>query len=125
MSVRCGSIIVDLALKFTSTTKEQDVIITLNDAVKNGKLGDFGVGAIKGKRPDVEPSGGGAPDVEPSGGGATSPPDGSSGGFVCIIVGAVLGSVVALAVAGLLLWWASRKRRRNRKGIEEMAMSRR
>ena len=68
MSVlRCGSIIVDLALKFNSTTKEQDVIITLNDAVEDGKLGEFSVGAIKGKRPDVEPTGRGA----------TSPLDGS------------------------------------------------
>ena len=57
---RCGSIIVDLGLKFNSTTKEQDVIITLNDAVKDGKLGEFSVGAIKGKRPDVEPTGRGA-----------------------------------------------------------------
>ena len=54
---RCGSIIVDLALKFNSTTKEQDVIITLNDAVKDGKLGELSVGAIKGKRTDVEPTG--------------------------------------------------------------------
>ena len=54
---RCGSIIVDLRLKFKSTTKEQDVIITLNDALEDGKLGEFSVGAIKGKRPDVEPTG--------------------------------------------------------------------
>ena len=61
MSVpRCGSIIVDLALKFNSTIKEQDVIATLNGAVKDGRLGEFSVGAIKGKRPDVEPKGGGA-----------------------------------------------------------------
>ena len=71
MSVpRCGSITVDLGLKFNSTTKEQDVIITLNDAVKDGKLGEFSVSAIKGKRPDVEPT------VR----GATSPLDGSYGG---------------------------------------------
>ena len=51
MSVlRCGSIFVDLALKFNFTTKEQDVIITLNKAVKDGKLGEFSVGAIKGKK---------------------------------------------------------------------------
>ncbi|XP_022807281.1 fibroblast growth factor receptor 3-like isoform X2 [Stylophora pistillata] len=125
MSVRCGSIIVDLALRFNSTTKERDVIITLNDAVKNGKLGEFNVGAIKGKRPDVEPSGGGgAADVEPSGGVTTSPPEGPSGGFaVSVIVGAALGSCVALAVAGILVWWACRKRRRNRKGTEEVARS--
>ena len=56
---RCGSIIVDLALEFNSTRKERDVITTLNDAVKDGKLGEFSVGAIKRKRPDLEPTGGG------------------------------------------------------------------
>ena len=72
MSVpRCGSIIVDLALKFNSIAKEQDVIITLNDAVKDGKLGEFSVVAIKKKRPDVEPTSGDA----------TSPLDGSYGGI--------------------------------------------
>ena len=71
MSVlRCGSIFVDLALKFNFTTKEQDVIITLNKAVKDAKLGEFSVGAIKGKKTDVEPTGGGA----------TSPLDRSFGG---------------------------------------------
>ena len=71
MSVlRCGSIFVDLALKFNFTTKEQDVIITLNKAVKDGKLGEFSVGAIKGKKTYVEPTGGGA----------TSPLDRSFGG---------------------------------------------
>ena len=70
MSVpRCGSIIVDLALTFNSIMKEQDVITILHDAVKNGKLGEFSVGAIKGKRPDVEPTGGGV----------TSPLDVSNG----------------------------------------------
>ena len=69
MSVpRCGSI--DLALKFNSTTKERDVIITLNDNVKDGKLGEFGVHLLKGKRPDVEPTSGGT----------TTPTDASSGG---------------------------------------------
>ena len=68
--LRCGSIFVDLALKFNFTTKEQDVIITLNKAVKDGKLGEFSVGAIKGKKTDVEPTGGGA----------TSPLDRSFGG---------------------------------------------
>ena len=71
MSVpRCGSVIIDLALKFSSNTKEQDIILTLKDAVNNGKLGEFSVGAIKGKRPDLEPTGRGA----------TSPLDGSYGG---------------------------------------------
>ena len=71
MSVpRCGSIIVDLALKFNSITKEQYVIATLNDAVKDGELGELSVGVIKGKRPDVEPTSRGT----------TSPLDGSYGG---------------------------------------------
>ena len=68
--LRCGSIIVDLALKFNSTTKEQDVIITLNDTLKDGKLGEFSVGAIKGTRSDVEPTHGGT----------TTPTDGTTGG---------------------------------------------
>ena len=67
---RCGSIIVDLGLKFNSIKKEQDVLRTLNDAVKDGKLGEFSVGSIKRTRLDVKPTSGGA----------TSPPDGSSGG---------------------------------------------
>ena len=66
---RCGSIIVDLALKFNSLKRKQNVITTLNDAVKDGKLGEFRVGATKGKRPDLEPTGGGI----------TSPPDVSYG----------------------------------------------
>ena len=71
MSVpRCGSIFVDLALKFNSTTKEQDVIITLNDAVKDGKLGEFNVSSIKGRRTDVEPTSRGT----------TTPTKSSSGG---------------------------------------------
>ena len=56
----CRSIIVDLAPKFNSTKKEEDFIITLNNAAKYGKLGEFSIGAIKGKIPDVEPTGGGA-----------------------------------------------------------------
>ena len=67
---RCGNIIVDLALKFNSTKKEEYFIITLNKAVKYRKLGEFSVGAIEGK----------GPDVEPTDGGATSPLDGSKGG---------------------------------------------
>nr|XP_058961494.1 fibroblast growth factor receptor 3-like [Pocillopora verrucosa] len=121
ISVRCGSIIVDLALKFNSTTKQQDVIITLNDAMEDGKLGEFSVGAIKGKRPDVEPTGRGA----------TSPldrsygelPSGTNTGTIGIVVGAVFGSVAALAIAGILVWWTCRKKRHNRKGTEEVVMS--
>ena len=67
---RCGSIIVDLALKFNSIKREKDVITTLNDAVKDGNLGEFRVGAIIGKKPDREPTGGGV----------TSPLDVSYGG---------------------------------------------
>ena len=35
-------------------------MVTLNDAVKDGKLGEFSVGVIKGKRCDVEPKSRGA-----------------------------------------------------------------
>ncbi|XP_066024439.1 fibroblast growth factor receptor 2-like isoform X2 [Pocillopora verrucosa] len=111
ISVRCGSIIVDLALKFNSTTKEQDVIITLNDAVKDGKLGEFSVGAIKGKRSDMEPTE------------SSELPTGTKTGTIGVIVGAVFGSVAALAVAGILVWWTCRKNTRHTRGTEEVAMT--
>ena len=42
--------IVDLALKFSSTVRESVVLSILQDAVKNGEFGDFNVGAITGTR---------------------------------------------------------------------------
>ena len=60
-----------LTLHWNSTPlQEQDVIVTLNDAIKDGKVGEFSVGVIKGKRPNVEPTSRGT----------TSPLDGSYGG---------------------------------------------
>ena len=35
-----------------------------------------------------------------------------------IVVGAVFGSFAALAIAGILVWWTCRKKRRNRKGTQ-------
>ena len=49
---RCGSVIVDLALKFSSTVRESEVLSILQDAVKNGEFGDFNVIAITGTRCD-------------------------------------------------------------------------
>ena len=43
--LRCGSLIVDLALKFSSTVRESKVLFTLRNAAKNGMLGDFNVSA--------------------------------------------------------------------------------
>ena len=39
-------------------------------------------------------------------------------GTIGIIVGAVFGSVAALAITGILVWWTCRKKRRNTKGTE-------
>ncbi|XP_066025292.1 proto-oncogene tyrosine-protein kinase receptor Ret [Pocillopora verrucosa] len=126
IGVRCGSIIVDLALKFNSTTKEQDVIMMLNDAVKDGKLGEFSVVAIKMKRPDVEPTSGGATSLfDGSYGESSELPSGMKTGTIAIIFGAVFGSVAALAVAGILVWWTCMKKRRNKNGTKEMVMNRR
>ena len=47
---RCGSVTVDLALKFRSTVRESDVLSILRDAVKRGKFGDFNVSVITGTR---------------------------------------------------------------------------
>ncbi|KAJ7320931.1 hypothetical protein OS493_035725 [Desmophyllum pertusum] len=52
--VRCGSVIVDLELKFNSTVTEREVITILRDAAKNGRFGEFIVNAssIVGTRPE-------------------------------------------------------------------------
>ena len=42
--------VVDLALKFTSTVRESEVLSILQYAVKNGMFGDFDVSAITGTR---------------------------------------------------------------------------
>ena len=47
---RCGSVIVDLALKFNSTVRESDVLSILQDANNTGEFGDFSVSAITGTR---------------------------------------------------------------------------
>ncbi|XP_078379861.1 fibroblast growth factor receptor 1-A-like [Oculina patagonica] len=54
MNVWCGSLIVDLALKFSSTVRESKVLFILRDAVKNGLLREFNVSAssIVGTRPE-------------------------------------------------------------------------
>ena len=39
-------------------------------------------------------------------------------GTIGVVVGAVFGSVAALVVAGILVWWTCRKKRRNTKGTE-------
>ena len=41
---------VDMALKFSSTVRESEVLSILRDAVKSGKFGDFHVSAITGTR---------------------------------------------------------------------------
>ena len=40
----------DMALKFSSTVRENEVLSILRDAVKSGKFGDFNVSAITGTR---------------------------------------------------------------------------
>ena len=40
------------------------------------------------------------------------------GGTIGIVVGAVFGSVAALAVAGILVWWTCREKRCHTKGAE-------
>lgn len=51
--LRCGSVTVDLGLKFNSTIREREVIDILRKAAKNGMLGEFKVNAssIIGTRP--------------------------------------------------------------------------
>ena len=47
---RCGSVIVHLALKYSSTVRESEVLSILRDVVKSGRFGDSNVSAITGTR---------------------------------------------------------------------------
>jgi len=49
-NIRCGSVIVDLAVKFSSTVRENEVLSIFRDAAKNGQFGDLTVSAITGTR---------------------------------------------------------------------------
>ena len=42
---RCGSVVVDLALKFSSTVRERKVLSLLRDAAEKRMFGDFNVSA--------------------------------------------------------------------------------
>ena len=49
--LRCGSLIVDVALNFKSTLRESAVLFMLQNAAKNKTLGEFNVSAIVGTHP--------------------------------------------------------------------------
>ena len=53
--VRCGSVVVDLALQFSSVVQENKVLSIIKDAAKDGMLGDFSVNtsSIVGTRPQI------------------------------------------------------------------------
>ncbi|XP_022777757.1 kin of IRRE-like protein 2, partial [Stylophora pistillata] len=112
---RCGSVIVDLALKFTIPTKEQAVITILRNAAVVGRLEDFSVrGFNENAVGPTTPSS----SLDES----SELQNETKAVTIWIIVGAVFGSVAALAAAGILVWWACRKRRLNRKGTEGAAI---
>ena len=54
-SYRCGSVIVDLTLSFSAIVTEKQMLNILQDAAKDGTLGNFNVDAssIKGTRADI------------------------------------------------------------------------
>ncbi|XP_022800745.1 fibroblast growth factor receptor 2-like isoform X1 [Stylophora pistillata] len=120
---RCGSVIVDMALKFNSVTKEKDVITKIRTAVKNGMTGDFTFDVSSITRTPLKETTIVVPTPASSPEESSELPSGTKAGTVGVIVGAVLGSAAAVAVAGILVRWACGKRRRNRKGPEEVAMS--
>ncbi|XP_078379895.1 uncharacterized protein LOC144662819 [Oculina patagonica] len=96
-SVRCGSVVADLALKFSSTIREREVIDILRNAAKNGMLGTFQVSAssIIGTRPVA--------------GKAT--PTTPTGEKTWIVIGAVLGSLAVLGVVAVITWRVYKKRK--------------
>ncbi|XP_022799298.1 hemicentin-2-like [Stylophora pistillata] len=50
VSVRCGSLIIDLVLRFNHITKEKDVIAILRGAALNGAFGELNVSAVLARR---------------------------------------------------------------------------
>ncbi|XP_020602478.1 hemicentin-2-like [Orbicella faveolata] len=105
---RCGSVIVDLALKFNSTVRESEVLSILRDANKNGRFEDLHVSAIKGTR---------GTGITPT---ITTTPTSSSDSTTWIIVGVVLGVVAALAVAGGVVWYVRKKRKCKKRDPKEV-----
>ncbi|PFX12412.1 Tyrosine-protein kinase Srms [Stylophora pistillata] len=101
---RCGSVTVGLDLKFNMPTRERTVITILHNAAVDGRFEDFSVRRFN----------------ENAVGPTT--PGSSLDVTIWIIVGAVFGSVAALAAAGILVWWSCRKRRLDRKGTEGAAI---
>jgi len=100
-SIRCGSVIVDLALKFSSTVRESEVLFILHDAAKRGGFGDFNVTAITGTR-----------DTGITTTMATTPSSSSDiqscrdCACNCTVLGAVIGIlvVIIIALAAYILW---------------------
>lgn len=104
--IRCGRTTVNLALKFNSKTKEQDVIAVLRNAAKDEKLGDFNVSATKRTRSEADF------DTRTTEAGTIALPGGAKG----ITFGAVVESITALAVAaGIFVFFLWKSRKRNSK----------
>ncbi|XP_020602474.1 uncharacterized protein LOC110041524 [Orbicella faveolata] len=100
-NIRCGSVIVDLALEFTSTVRESEVLSLLRDAVKNGRFGDFNVSAITGTRDTGIPA---TMATTP-----TSSSDSQACGDCacsCTVLGVVIGILVVIIIALVvfILW---------------------
>ncbi|CAH3158993.1 unnamed protein product, partial [Pocillopora meandrina] len=105
--IRCGRTTVNLALKFNSKTKEQDVIAVLRNAAKDGKLGGFNVSATKRTRSQADFDTG-----TTEAGTVTLTADSALG----ITVGVVVGSIAALAVAsGIFVFFVRKLGKRNSK----------
>ncbi|CAH3161340.1 unnamed protein product, partial [Pocillopora meandrina] len=105
-SIRCESITFYLTLIIDSKVKEQDVIIVLRDASRDGKLGDFTVSAVKRTRLQIDfETGTNEADTITSPGSATG-----------ITVSVVVGSIAALAVAAGIFVFFVWKWRKNSNG---------
>ncbi|XP_020602477.1 uncharacterized protein LOC110041527 [Orbicella faveolata] len=116
-SIRCGSVIVDLALKFSSTVRENEVLSILRDAVKNGKFGDLRVTAITGTR-----------DTAITTTMATTPTSSSEiqacgdCACSCTVLGVVIGLLVVIIIALVVyILWLSKKGTETRDRVNRAA----
>ncbi|KAL9964690.1 hypothetical protein ACROYT_G028365 [Oculina patagonica] len=106
--VSCGSVIVELELKFNSTIRERDVIDELRNAAKGGLFGPFQVNAssITGTRPVTQKTTTATP---------TTPTDSSDSKKTWAIVGAVVGTVAGISVVAVVVACVVRKKRKCKK----------
>ncbi|XP_068734072.1 uncharacterized protein [Montipora capricornis] len=116
IAVRCGSLIFDLVLMFSTDVAEDDIISTLKRAVSDKKFEDLRINAssIIGIPPAVKttstPSTKTTPTSTSTKGVLGHKTDLQEGDNTLIIVGAVLGAVALVVIIAVIVWCVRKKK---------------